>query len=223
MTKQEVSQVLQTLLKERPNFHGREQAGTKNYSIQPNILRWMVNNVPDGAHTLETGCGYSTVVLAALSDKHTVISPFAEEHSVISQWCADHGVSTDHVEFVAGPSQEIVPQLGDDPLDFVLIDGDHAFPAPFIDWYYTADRVREGGYVAVDDTQIPTGKILRDFLLKESGRWDLSTEMGKTAIYTRVTKAPVAKGIIWMHQPYCQIRKPSLPRRLAARARRMMG
>jgi hypothetical protein len=39
-------------------------------------------------------------------------------------------------------------------LDLVLIDGDHAFPASFIDWYYTAEQVKLGGYVIVDDTNL---------------------------------------------------------------------
>jgi predicted O-methyltransferase YrrM len=114
-------------------------------------------------------------------------------------------VSTEHVQFLVSPSQDVLPQLACGELDFVLIDGDHAFPAPFMDWYYTADRIREGGFVAVDDTQIPTGRILRDFLLKESTRWHLEEEIGKTAIFRRITGESVARGVMWMQQPYCEI------------------
>lgn len=198
-------QVLQQLRKESPYFHGRKQAGTKSFALQPSVLNWIIANITEGAVTLETGCGYSTVLLASLSRHHTVISPFEEEHVLIRTWCHQHGISTDHVEFIAKPSQEIVCTLESRELDFVLIDGDHAFPAPFIDWYYTADKVRAGGYLAVDDTHIPTGKILRDFLAAEAGRWKLTKEIGKTAIFSRSTTEPVALGIEWMEQPFCRL------------------
>lgn len=199
------SAILEILQKEHPKFHGREQAGNKNYAIQPPVLEWMVKNIPQGAHTLETGCGYSSVILASLSTKHTVISPFSEEHDLIRLWCNDQGIPTQHVDFISRSSQDVVPNLTLDELDFILIDGDHAFPAPFIDWYYTADSLRVGGFVAIDDTQIPTGKILRDFLITESERWNLVSEIGNTAIFARSTKSDVANGIMWTQQPYCQI------------------
>lgn len=202
-----VREIIEILQRERPQFHGQKQAGKRNYSIQSRVLKWMANNIPQGANTLETGCGYSTLVLASLSARHTVISPFPEEHELIKVWCADREISIDHVDFIASPSQDVVPHLACDRLDFILIDGDHAFPAPFIDWYYTADKLKVGGYLAVDDTQIPTGKILRDFLIEESKRWRLATEINKTAIFARTSNSEVAKGISWGQQPYCKIPK----------------
>ena len=71
-------QILQQLLKENPFFHGRKNAGAQNYSLDPLVLEWMATNIKEGSTTLETGCGYSTVVLAALACRHTAISPFPE-------------------------------------------------------------------------------------------------------------------------------------------------
>jgi len=56
----------------------------------------------------------------------------------------------------------------------------------------------------IDDTQIITGKILKDFLVSEEGRWVLETELGKTAIFCRVTSEPVARGFWFGQQPYCK-------------------
>lgn len=205
MAQNQTLRIVETLLREDPKFHGRDLAGTQNYAIHPTVLEWMATKLPAGINTVETGCGYTTIVLASLATRHTVISPFTEEHDLIKNWCASHGISTEHVEFIAKPSQDVVPNLPHQPLDFILIDGDHAFPAPFIDWYYLADMLRVGGYVAVDDTQIPTGRILREFLLQESGRWSLDSELGKTSIFTRTTELDVAKGIMWNQQPFCRI------------------
>lgn len=222
-TKVSPSEILRQLYNKYPMFHGRELAGSKSYAIRPQVLKWIINNIPSESNTLETGCGYSTVILSILSKTHTVISPFPQEHTLIRKWCNNEGISTDHVNMIAKVSQDVVPQLHCESLDFILIDGDHAFPAPFIDWYYTADKLKVGGFVAIDDTHIPTGKILRDFLLKESNRWALATEIGNTAIFKRITSSQVAKDILFIDQPYCKIPKKTLITRLFNKIKRLVS
>ena len=216
-------EILKLLYQINPMFHGREDAGTKSYAIRPQVLEWIINNIPQGSSTLETGCGYSTVVLSILAKNHTVISPFPQEHLLIREWCSVHGIFTDHVDMIPNISQEVVPKLKCENLDFILIDGDHAFPAPFIDWYYTADKLKVGGFVAIDDTHIPTGKILRDFLLKESNRWALTTEIDNTAIFKRISKSQVARDVLFVNQPYCQIPKKTLATRLFNKIKRLIS
>lgn len=191
--------ILKALLSEAPQFHAGGQ-----YAIQPPVLHWIAAYLPENAHTLETGCGWSTIVLADLAERHTCISPLAEEHVSVAEWCARHDVATEHVRFLPDLSQNVIHQLSG-PLDLVLIDGDHAFPAPFIDWYYTADRLKPGGVMIVDDTQIPTGRTLKNFLLAETERWELLETLGKTSIFRRITEQPVAQGVLWIHQPWCRV------------------
>lgn len=192
------------LLQEHPSFHGREEAGSKNYALRPGSLQWIMQNAKDGWHSLETGCGYSTICCALSSTKHITISPFPQEHQLIANWCRDNEIDTSHVQFIASSSQDVIHHLELSQLDLVLIDGDHAFPAPFIDWYYTADLLNPGGFVIVDDTNLTTGAILKDFLLAEEERWKPHTEFKNTSIFQKITDKPVAKGISWVHQPYCQ-------------------
>lgn len=161
-------EILQKLIAELPMFHGRENAGTQQYAITHDILQWINNNLQRDSVTLETGCGYSTVVFMLYSKVHYAISPFWQEHEEIKKWCADKGVSIENTKFIESASQEIIHSLQfEEELDMVLIDGDHAFPAPFIDWYYTADKIKKHGILIVDDTQLITGKILKEFLLEE--------------------------------------------------------
>ena len=215
--------VLETLLAARPSFHtdllapdGHRVAGTFDWSIGEDVLRWLCSTLRPGWRTLETGCGYSTVVFAAAGCRHTAISPDPLEHEAIRDWCRRHTV-TGAIDFVIGSSQDVVPSLAAEPLDLVLIDGDHAFPAPFIDWYYTAERLRRDGALLVDDTQLATGAVLRSFLLCERGRWRHEGDLGKTALFRRVTDAPVARGVWWGEQPWCAEQIP--PRTLASRLR----
>jgi len=198
-----IRSLINILSETRPSFHGSEKAGTQNWAIRPNVLHWMADNIQPGGRTLETGCGYSTLLFAALSHAHTVISPYPQEHAAIAQWGEQHSLPMPHVKFIAAQSQDVLPGLDLGVLDAVLIDGDHAFPGPFIDWYYTADHIAPSGLVIVDDTQLPTGAILRDFLRAEAGRWELVTEIGKTIVFRRLTPDPVTRGIPWTKQPYC--------------------
>ena len=64
----------------------------------------------------------------------------------------------------------MLPQLRDKDYDFALIDGRHAFPTPFIDWYYIADALKIGGLVLIDDLHIWTCDLLKQYLLSLSSR-----------------------------------------------------
>lgn len=195
-----------------------------NWSIDRDILNWIVQNVDANSRTLETGCGYSTITFAIAESEHTVISPISAEHNSISAWCAQNEIDLSKVNFIATPSQDVIHSLPQTLLDVVLIDGDHAFPAPFIDWYYTAERVKCDGFLIVDDTQLITGRILHEFLCKEAGRWDLEIEFGNTSIFRRITTKPMIKGIWWDLQPYCQIppkREMTLSQRVFMKASRL--
>jgi predicted O-methyltransferase YrrM len=225
------TRVLDALLRERPSFHTdvlapeeRRAPGVYDWSIGEDVLRWLCTALEPGARTLETGCGYSTVVFAAAGCRHTAISPDRIEHDAVRDWCRRHDVTAD-LELVAACSQDVLPRLVPEPLDLILIDGDHAFPAPFIDWYYTAEGLRPGGTLLVDDTQIPTGAVLRDFLLREKGRWLHERDFGKTAVFRRVTDGPVVRGLWWGQQPWCAepVPSPTPMRRLGAGMRGVLG
>lgn len=196
------AQKIKHLLKKRPAFHGREAAGSHNYSIQRKVLYELLEIVKPHSATLETGCGYSTIAFALLSKRHTVISPFPQEHLLIKQWCREQGIPINHIDFISQPSQTSIHSLAADPLDAVLIDGDHAFPVPFIDWYYTADRLVTGGYLIIDDIQIRAAKILHLFLAAEKGRWQLAKTIGKTSFFQKIASEPLDRPIAWHQQPF---------------------
>lgn len=87
-----------------------------------------------------------------------------------------------------------------DHLDLVLIDGSHAFPLPFIDWYYTYQKLKVGGKMIVDDTQLWTGLVLKRFLILEP-EWQYERNSPpRSAIFTKVGSCIEAK---WHgQQPY---------------------
>lgn len=204
MTRSDVVSVLDRLRADRPSFHGHGQNAV-NWQLGDGLLRWLVDALPHQPATLETGCGYSTVAFAALSRSHTVVSPVEVEHERIRSWCASRGIGIDHVRFVAEPSQSWLPAAsGTDALgllDAVLIDGDHAYPLPSIDWYYTAGALRVGGLMIVDDVSIRACGELRDFLLAEAGRWEVATTIDDATVFRKL--APdVVDYTLWNQQPW---------------------
>lgn len=226
--------VLDRLLEDRPDLHGAGPAA--NWQLGPGLLRWIVGEVPLGGRTLETGCGYSTIVLGLVSDHHVAVSPVAAEHARLRRWCAAHGVPLDAVELVEAASEIYLPaetaagRLAAETLDLVLVDGDHAFPVPALDWYHTAPLLKVGGLMVLDDTQIRAVAEVAAFLRRDRARWRLRHRVDDAAVFEKRASDVVAHGR-WRDQPWNR-EVPSFDRRarrfrsqvrLRSRWRRMRG
>jgi hypothetical protein len=66
-----------------------------------------------------------------------------------------------------------------------LLDGEHAFPIPQIDFYYLARSLKVGGVLIVDDIDIWSCKILHEFLYWEYDWEHLGVFGGHTAAYRK--------------------------------------
>jgi predicted O-methyltransferase YrrM len=190
--------LLDALRSERPRFHHfgfDKPAGTHSWAISDPVLEWLASTLPRGGSTLETGAGASTVLFANASRQHIALSFSPDEMRLIAAWCAAKGQPVDHVTHHAGASQRILPTLDLPPLDCVLIDGDHAFPAPYIDWYFTAEHLKPGGFLLNDDLHLRACLILDRFLEGEArrGRWRRVARLHNTSVWQRVTDQTVTR------------------------------
>src|SRR5262249_38790988 len=90
------------------------------------------------------------------------------------------------------------------PLDFVLIDGPHAFPFPQIEYFYFYQNIREGGVLVVDDIHIPTIRQMYD-VLRDDKMWAHVKDVLTTAFFRR-TDAPMFDpcGDGWERQQFNQ-------------------
>jgi SAM-dependent methyltransferase len=177
-----------------------QQGGTRAYPIATEVAHYLGEAVGPGSRTLETGCGLSTAVFALHGCQHLCITPSADEVTRMRTYLADRGVDASGVRFIVQPSQDVLPGLEAFDLDLALIDGQHAFPHPFLDWYFAARLLRPGGLLIVDDTQLWTGRVLRQFLVEQAG-WALARDFfGRTACF-RKTGADVDVEW-WGEQPY---------------------
>ncbi|MEP6740885.1 MAG: class I SAM-dependent methyltransferase [bacterium] len=149
-------------------------------------MRFISEHVDESSHTLETGCGLSTVLFALSGARHICITPAKEEIERIKDYCQTNGIPIDHLTFHMDLSEKVLPGVECEPLDLVLIDGRHGFPAPFIDFYYTADKLKVGGLLVIDDTWLWTGDVLKQNLLLEP-EWKLEADFSpRTSVFRKL-------------------------------------
>ena len=193
--------VVDELLRHDPEVHTELAQGVaQTYGLHASALRWLEANVRPDWRTLETGCGMSTVVFAATGADHITISPFESESDQVRDWCADRGISTGRVTFVDDISERVLPGMDLGDLDLVLVDGAHAFPQVFIDWYYASQSLRVGGLLLIDDLPLWTGYVLHGFLRQEPGWEFVQSFAGRIALFRKTAPMDPMRG--FRAQPY---------------------
>lgn len=188
------------LLESPPLVHNQ---GENCWRVSPNTARRLANLVEPSFRTVETGCGLSTLLFAAKAKSHTCIVPSKDEVERLTHNAQERNISLENVRFVIEKSQLALAQMqkefSKEPFDLALIDGCHAFPSPFIDWYFVEPALRPGGYLIIDDTQIWTGRVLRDFLRKDEA-WELLFEPDRqSSFFKKLQNGSTDRG--WDEQP----------------------
>jgi len=173
------------LIEDNPKFH--LHGGTlTSWAVQPDTLRYLYSLLSPDMSTLETGCGQTTVVFLIAGTSHICVSSETGEVDRVKQYCQKLNLK-DTITFLTESSDKVLPHKEKIPsqFDLVFIDGAHGFPAPIIDWYYTAHRLKVGGIVAVDDYRMPSVKILYNFLCGED-EWKLIKVKQNTAFFKKL-------------------------------------
>lgn len=197
------------------------------YGIHEEVAEFLFNLVQPTWKTLEVGLGISTLVISLKGATHICITPHEREHGLIRDYAARLGISLLGTTFVAESSDTYLPRCEHRELDFVFIDGKHAFPFPIIDWYYTADRLKRGALIGIDDAQMKPVQILKDFMDADP-RWEeVHAVYEKTYFYRKLVDS--VHDVAWHMQPYVfhgmkgrPLRQPrSLTSRIRSRLRRL--
>jgi precorrin-6B methylase 2 len=146
----------------------------------------------------ETGCGGSTIVLSHVSNQHTAFAIEGTERTITGlRQHADF--RPDNVAFVEGETRRTLPQHRfEDPLDLALLDGPHAYPFPQLEFAYLFPQVRAGGWVVLDDIQIPSVYELVRFMRMESSLV-LDEVAVRTAFFRKIRESDLGPDG-WQHQ-----------------------
>jgi precorrin-6B methylase 2 len=138
--------------------------------------------------SVETGCGGSTIVLSHASDRHIAFAIEGTDRT-ITDLRMQSDLRTENAIFVEGETRDTLPGYQfEGEVDLVLLDGPHAYPLPQIEFAYLFPRLRLGGWLVVDDIQIPSVYELFHFLEKESSVV-LEEVAVRTAFFRRVGAA----------------------------------
>jgi hypothetical protein len=185
-----------------PPAHARQLAtpGLTCYGIGEQVLRFLADRVGEGSRTLETGAGCSTLVFALRKARHTAITPSETEIRLIRDYAQANGIPLADVKFVAEPSEAYLPRCDESNLDLVLLDGKHAFPWPMVDWFFTADRLRLGGLMLLDDAQMRSVAVLAEFMAADPGWQFVRSFGGKTLVFQKAREKVL--DVAWHMQPW---------------------
>jgi hypothetical protein len=194
------------LIKEPPRVHAGR---TVTWQIHPDLAMFLDETLQPGHVTFETGSGLSTlVILRKQVTQHIAVAPDPDEFEVIRGFCQARGLDTRPLNAIVAQSQDYLPFADLPALDLALIDGDHCFPLPFIDWFYTANKLKVGGWLVVDDADIVTGTFLADFMRADPKWQEVKRHpASRFAIYKKL-QHPIHDGN-WWNQPYLKDAYPT--------------
>ena len=146
----------------------------------------------------ETGCGGSTIVLSHASAHHTAFALEGPDRT-ISELRAHANLRGERVVFVEGETRFTLPAHAfADRLDLVLLDGPHAYPLPQLEFVYLFPQVRVGGWMVLDDIQIPSVHELFRFMKMES--WVVLEEVVVRTAFFRKLREREAGPDDWQRQ-----------------------
>jgi hypothetical protein len=170
------------------------------YGIGKDVALFLYSTIDEKWKTLEIGAGISTLAFALKGSDHIAVTPNEEEITAIKDYALKKEIKIDNISFIPEESNNYLPKCELKDLDLVFIDGKHAFPWPIIDWFYTADRLKKGGLMIIDDAHLYSVSILKDFM-REDPRWRLKKSfMGKTFVFQKVVDR--VHDVAWHMQPY---------------------
>jgi len=178
-------------LKSSEHFFSRTSQRTDDivrasHGCSPQLLKYISETVTRANITLETGGGWSTCVFAACAKKHICVNPDITANDLIRSFLQEHSVGIGELVFINDTSDMALPVLDKScQIDFALIDGNHSYPIPILDWHYIDLHLKAGGIVLIDDTQIKSVGVLCDFLSTEES-YNKITEIGTTAVYKKI-------------------------------------
>lgn len=218
--------IIEEILKERPKFHCTEteisryfdpdesfllrndaeicsiqDEGAVCYGIGEDVAKFIEETVGPSSQTMETGAGVSTLIFAIKGATHTSITPSELEVKAIKQYAHKKSINMDKVRFIRAPSEQYLPNTNIQNLDLVFLDGKHAFPWPIIDWFYTADKLKKGGIMMIDDAYIKSVTVLVDFMMADPG-WTLLENLNGGVNMVFRKERDLAHDVAWHMQPF---------------------
>src|SRR5205809_762843 len=161
--------IVERLLRDNPQLHvltddqvatlrpfGMElKPGPASHAVPPEVIRYLAKSVKSSDRTIETGGGHTTIAFAALAHHHTCVTIDKTSVELTRNYMKEIGISAEKVTFLLESSDTALPKLpAEETFDFAFIDGSHSYPFPALDWHYIDKRLKIGGIIGFDNTEI---------------------------------------------------------------------
>ena len=154
------------------------EAGQVSWAVAPEVIHYLSDVVKPSDRTIETGGGHTTIAFAALGHHHTCVTLDERNVELTKKYLEKSGIGADKVTFIVESSDTALPKLKGE-FDFAFIDGNHAYPFPALDWHYLDQRLKIGGIVGLDNTEM---RAVHDhcLFLDENGTYKLRGKVADT-------------------------------------------
>ena len=167
------------------------------YTIDKSIMKYIRDNSADLV-SLETGGGNSTLIFGQQSKKHYSINPDKIACKLIKEFLLNHNIES-NINFIEQASEVALPNIGDiienQSIDICLIDGNHSFPAPIIDWFYIDPLLKQNAILIIDDFKIKAVGMLIKFLIEDTS-YSYVRHLGDAVIFKKESDLKMG----WLNQ-----------------------
>lgn len=137
-------------------------------ALPPDSLRAVHGLLTPHQHTIEIGGGHSTVVFADKVAHHTCVNPDRTANELVRGFLEEHALWRDNVTFHGESSDIVLPGLAPpNGYDVALMDGNHSFPFPMLDWHFIDRHMGAGSFLVIDNVEINAVRMLTEFLDRE--------------------------------------------------------
>lgn len=167
------------------------------YTIDKSLMKYIQQNSTN-LISLETGGGNSTLIFGQNSKKHYTINPDKTACKLIKEFLDNNNIEN-NISYIKQASENALPNISNiienQSIDICLIDGNHSFPAPIIDWFYIDPLLKKNSILIIDDFKIKAVDILIKFL-KEDDSYQYERRLGDALVF--IKKSDVKMG--WLNQ-----------------------
>ena len=167
------------------------------HTIDKSLMRYIQQN-SSNLISLETGGGNSTLIFGQNSKKHFTINPDKTACILIAKFLDNHNIEN-NISFIEKASEDALPNIGnyieEESIDICLIDGNHSFPLPIIDWFYIDPLLKKNSILIIDDFKIKAVDMLIKFL-KDDDSYSYERHLGNAVIFRKVSDVKMG----WLDQ-----------------------
>lgn len=199
-------ELVQALLDDHPLLHRDRNGAPKDGGLTRGMARRFTEELTalDRPRIVETGTGLSTLLFLCLDPAQVIsIAPAPDLHERALAEAEARGIDVSPLRLIADCSETALPLLAlveELEIDAGFIDGNHGWPAVFVDFCYLNRMLRPGGLMFVDDLQLFPVAQLVCLLRQQQPHYELVAIEGKMATFRKVLDLPYLPD--WRMEPF---------------------